>query len=185
MDLVFIYGPPAAGKLTIARELGQRTGFAVFHNHATVDLLLEIFPFGSPAFVRLREEIWLEVVGEAAATRVGLIFTFNPERTVRLEFVPRLIRRVESADGRIHFVELVCPPAEIERRIENPSRAKFRKLRSIGLYRSLEEAGALTLPGLPPGGLAIDTVRSSPSESADAIVRHFGLMAARPVAAPV
>src|SRR5688572_10607276 len=121
MDLVFIYGPPAAGKLTIARELGQRTGFPVFHNHAAVDLLLEIFPFGSPAFVRLREEIWLEVVGEAAGTRVGLIFTFNPERTVRLAFVPRLIRRVESADGRIHFVELVCPPREIERRLDHPS----------------------------------------------------------------
>jgi hypothetical protein len=179
MELIFIYGPPAAGKLTIARELGGRTGFPVFHNHLTVDLLLGVFHFGSPAFVRLREEIWIEVIGEASAEVTGLIFTFNPEQTVRLEFVPRLIRRIENAGGRIHFVELVCDRSEIERRIANPSRGEFRKLRSVEQYRALEGTGAFSLPGLPPGGITIDTARSSPSDSADAIVRRFGLVAGR------
>ena len=51
MRLIFIYGMPATGKLTVARELARITGFNVFHNHLVVDLLLSIFEFGSKPFV--------------------------------------------------------------------------------------------------------------------------------------
>ena len=47
MDLVFLHGRAAAGKLTTARALEQRLGWPVFHNHLVVDLLTELFPFGS------------------------------------------------------------------------------------------------------------------------------------------
>ena len=76
MRLLFLHGPPAAGKLTIARELAATTGFRVFHNHATVDALLSVFEFGSAPFVELRERIWLDVIAEAAVAMPGLIFTF-------------------------------------------------------------------------------------------------------------
>jgi replication-associated recombination protein RarA len=39
-SLVFIYGPPAAGKLTVAEALAMRTGHKVFHNHAVASGLL-------------------------------------------------------------------------------------------------------------------------------------------------
>lgn len=58
MQLIFLYGPMAAGKLTVARELAARTGFALFHNHLLVDAVAAVFPFGSPSFVRLREQFW-------------------------------------------------------------------------------------------------------------------------------
>lgn len=40
MKLVFIYGMPAAGKLTVAKELAGLSGYKLFHNHQVVDLLL-------------------------------------------------------------------------------------------------------------------------------------------------
>ena len=54
MKLIFLYGLPATGKLTVAHELAAITGFKVFHNHLVVDVLLTVFDFGSPDFVRLR-----------------------------------------------------------------------------------------------------------------------------------
>ena len=39
MKLVILYGPPGVGKLTVGRELAARTGFKLFHNHLTVDLV--------------------------------------------------------------------------------------------------------------------------------------------------
>ncbi|HEX8767073.1 MAG TPA: hypothetical protein VF714_01815, partial [Jatrophihabitans sp.] len=67
MNLIFLHGPAAAGKLTTAQALGNRLGYPVFHNHLTVDLLTTVFPFGSAPFTRLRALIWLAVFGEAAA----------------------------------------------------------------------------------------------------------------------
>ncbi len=43
MDLVYLYGPPAVGKLTIATELARRTGFKVFHNHLSIDCVKPVF----------------------------------------------------------------------------------------------------------------------------------------------
>ena len=47
MKLVFIYGPPAAGKLTIARKVAEKAGLALYHNHMIVDAVGAVFPFGS------------------------------------------------------------------------------------------------------------------------------------------
>jgi broad-specificity NMP kinase len=47
MRLIFLYGLPGVGKLTVARELAEFTGFKVFHNHLTVDLVGSVFDFGT------------------------------------------------------------------------------------------------------------------------------------------
>jgi hypothetical protein len=175
MHLVFLHGPPASGKLTIARELGAITGFRVFHNHITVDALLSVFEFGSPPFIELRERIWLDVMAEAANTGLaGLVFTFAPERTVRTNFVPNLMARLGRAAVTTHFIKLHCPAAEIEKRLGDPSRRDSQKLRSVDLYRSLLDAGAFEYPPLP-ADLTIDTSEFEPRESARFIVDHCRL----------
>ena len=49
---VLIYGPPGAGKLTVARSLADRYGVRVLDNHLTVDAALRLFNFGTPEFTR-------------------------------------------------------------------------------------------------------------------------------------
>src|SRR5258707_2810209 len=118
MQLIFISGMPAAGKLTVAKELEKITGYNLFHNHLTVDLLLGLFEFGSPAFVELRESIWLSVFDQACKAKLpGLIFTFAPEKTVREEFVSRAIHTVESQGGEIVFLELTCSSEKLKHRL--------------------------------------------------------------------
>ena len=53
MELLFIYGPAAVGKLTVGRELAKLTGFRHFHNHLTVDAVMAVFDFGSESFINL------------------------------------------------------------------------------------------------------------------------------------
>jgi hypothetical protein len=168
MRLVFIYGPPAVGKLTVARELAELTGLPLFHNHLAVDLLTPVFEFGTPSFVRLRELIWLSVFQEAAKTDVSLIFTFAPEKTVRPSFIPETVSTVKARGGAVHFVRLTCAAGEIERRLTGPSRAQFGKLQSLEQYRALTRAGAFDYPELP-ASLTIDTGQVSPRDAAVAI----------------
>ena len=174
MKLVFLHGAPAVGKLTVARELARLTGFRLFHNHLTVDLASSLFVFGSEPFVLLREQIWLSVFLEAARHNVSLIFTFNPERTVRERFIQDTLDFVGSAGGTVIFVELTCSQEELERRIEDPSRSEFGKLRSIEQYQSLKDSGAFHFPKLP-AGLSLDTTLSSPEHTADLIAEYVAL----------
>lgn len=165
MKLVFLHGAPAVGKLTVARELAMLSGLRLFHNHLTVDLVSSLFSFGTEPFVLLREEIWLAAFGEAARQQASFIFTFNPEGTVRERFIQDAIAAVESASGKIIFVELTCDEAELERRIEDASRKEFGKLASVEQYRSLKDAGAFHFPKLP-NGLSLDTTSQSPADTA-------------------
>jgi hypothetical protein len=165
MKLVFLHGPPAVGKLTVARELARLTGFRLFHNHLTVDLVSSLFPFGSGPFIRLREQIWLAAFAEAGRNDTSLIFTFNPERTVRERFIQDMHDVVESAGGKVVFVELACAEDELERRIEDASRKEFGKLASVEQYRTLKDAGAFHFPKLP-NGLSLDTTNRLPVDSA-------------------
>ena len=175
MELVFIHGPAAVGKLTVARALAGITGFAVFHNHLTVDAPTSVFPFGSEPFVALREQIWRSVFGEAARRGTPLIFTFTPEKTVRPSFVADTIEVVESAGGHVLFVKLTCHPEELECRIEDRSRSEYGKLRSRDLFRELASAGAFEYPELPDSGLVIDTGHTTSQASAARICEFFGL----------
>jgi hypothetical protein len=171
MKLVFVHGAPAVGKLAVARELARLTGYRLFHNHLTVDLVSSVFTFGSEPFVLLREEIWLAVFRAAAQNNVSLVFTFNPENTVRERFIQETLDVVGSAGGRVIFVELTCAEEELEQRIENPSRNEFDKLRSVEQYRMLKDAGAFHFARLPPG-LTLDTTDRSPSDVAESIRQY-------------
>ena len=178
MDLVFLHGAAAAGKLTTARALHARLGWPVFHNHLVVDLLTEVFPFGSPAFVRLRDRIWLDVFAEAAAAGRSLLFTFAPEPTVPPGFAERTRTAVQQAGGRVRFVRLTVSTAEQEHRLEGADRAEFHKLRDVDVLRSLRDGGRPV--ELPPADLTVDTEVSPPEQTAATVIEHFGLRAEPP-----
>jgi hypothetical protein len=175
VDLVFLHGPAAAGKLTVARALEARVGFPVFHNHLVVDLLTTVFPFGTEPFVRLREEFWTSVFRDAARTGRSISFTFAPEATVRTGFAGRVRQLVEAEGGRVCFVRLRVSEAEQERRIGAAGRAEFHKLTDLDTLRRLRNYGPHVEP--PPADLEIDTDRSAATASAAAIADHFGLTA--------
>ena len=174
MDLVFIHGPAAVGKLTVAKALTALTGLKLFHNHLVVDAVHAVFDFGSPPFVQLREAMWLQVFEAAAVEDRSLIFTFAPENTVSPDFIGRAVSVVEGAGGRVRFVELTCPVEAQERRVEAPSRAAFGKLRSLELLRSLRAHGSQDFPPLP-AEVTVDTGALDPEQAAERIAAALAL----------
>lgn len=115
MHLVIVFGPPAVGKMTVGHELTKLTGYKLFHNHMTVEPVLEIFEFGSPPYVRLVSEFRRRIIEEAAGSDLaGLVFTFvwglDDEDDKRL--VEEYVDLVEARGGRVSFVELFAEQAE-------------------------------------------------------------------------
>src|ERR1700680_2346997 len=88
-QVIFLYGRPGVGKLTVGELLSADTGYRLLHNHAVVDLVISLFSFGSPPFVALREKLWLDAIDACiSAKQSGVIMTFPPGSTVTDEVTP-------------------------------------------------------------------------------------------------
>lgn len=130
MKLIVIYGSPAVGKLTVARELSKITGYPVFHNHLTVDFL-DAFYEGK-GFWALAEKIRLDVFEAYAKNgNKGLIFTFVYSKPNDNDFVDDLKAVVEKNDGEVCFVRLFCDEKVLYERVTNESRKEFGKIKKV------------------------------------------------------
>ena len=116
MHLVFVFGPPAVGKMTVGREIAARTGYKLLHNHMTVEPVLDVFPFGSPPFGRLVGEFRRRILEEAVLALDGLVFTmvWGLELPEDRALVASYVDLVEAAGGHVTFVELY---AELDERL--------------------------------------------------------------------
>ena len=173
-QVIFLFGKPGVGKLTVGEILAAETGYRLLHNHSVVDLVTSLFGFGSPPFIALRERIWLLAIDTCcAAKQSGVIMTFAPEATITDAFIPALRERVSKRGGQIRFIELRCSPEELELRIKDDSRTRFGKLRDVKLFRKLDEDGAFDRPKMPEAELVVDTTQAIPLDSARTIVKHL------------
>lgn len=98
---ILLYGPPASGKLTVARALASGHAVRVLDNHLTVDVALRLFEFGTPPFLRLVGRLRLELFEAAAAAGLDvvstLVFAHPGDRPHLDRVVARPARRALSA----------------------------------------------------------------------------------------
>ena len=170
MRIVILCGLPGVGKLTVARALARLRGYRVFHNHLVFDAVEALFPFGSPAFIELREQLWLELLARAARERVGdIIFTVARDQSLRADFLVTLVAALANAGARISCIELICSVSEHEQRLASADRAQFGKIRSVESYRQLSAAGAFPRFTMPVETISVDTTDMLPDEVAAAV----------------
>lgn len=109
MKLLFLFGDAAVGKMTVGQELMKITDLRLFHNHMTIEPVIEIFGYFNPdAIDRLRQVVFEEF---AKTDNYGMIFTFMFAFDSRsdwesLERVKDIFRPYGT---EFYYVELVAP----------------------------------------------------------------------------
>jgi len=175
MKLIIIYGPPAAGKLTVATEIARRTAFKVFHNHISIDCVAPVFDFGTPDFWEVVGDVRVAMISAAAREDISLIHTFCYEFLVDDEHFLKLIAAAEDNGGEVHLVLLHCDDDERRNRIGNESRVKIGKLTDPTSIGRPGKDINLTSPLPGRETLIIDTTSVPAEESAARIIEHFHL----------
>ncbi len=173
MTFVLLYGPPAAGKLTVANELAKLTGFRVFHNHLSIDLAETVFERGTASFGRVVFEVRKLVLEEAAQSGVNLIVTYAYAHGVDDSEMAWMVAAVKEKGGRPQLVHLTCAPDALRRRVAETSREAFTKIRSVETLDALMTTYDLFTPYPERPSLQLDTTRVPPSETAAAIAAHL------------
>jgi hypothetical protein len=174
MDLVFIYGPPATGKLTVAQELSKITGYKVFHNHASLDFVSTIFEFGTPKFSELVMKYRMEMLEEAAKEGISVVFTSSFVKGYNLKTVDNLVERMRAHGGRVCFTYLYCDKEELESRVAGESRKSFGKITDPAQLKDFLRTYDMPKEPAIKGSLCIDNTGVSPSRVAEMIAEHFG-----------
>ena len=111
MKLLLLFGHMAVGKMTVGQELAKITEMRLFHNHMTIEPVLEIFgDYRWDTIERLRHVIFEDF---AASGNYGLIFTFmwGFDQQSEWDYVNRIVEIFKKQNGGadIFFAELVAP----------------------------------------------------------------------------
>ena len=182
MKLVIITGPHAVGKMTVGQALSRITPMKLFHNHMTIEPVIELFgAYNGAVTERLRQVVFEEF---AKTDNYGLIFTFMWAFDMQSDW--DYLEQVKSIFGLeeqdIYYVELIAPQ---EVRLQR--NATENRLRHKASKRNIEDSNArllrddanyrcVSLPGeiAFPNYLRLENADITPEEAARIIKDHFG-----------
>jgi len=174
MKLIFIYGPPASGKLTVAEKLSSVTSIPVFHNHLSRDLVKDIYGDNLMSHYELVDQIRTDVLGYCARNNTDLIFTYVYEGIDDDKNVKDFIKEIEVNGGEVHFVELSANQDDLLDRVGNESRKKYKKLTDKSILKELTNSmEKFSIPYVE--SLKINTSETNPDESANLIIDKLNL----------
>ncbi len=129
MKLIILIGPPAVGKMTIGQELEKLSGYKLFHNHVTIEMVVPFFSYGTPEgrklVHRLREEFF-EAFSESS--EAGYIFTYVwafGEAGER-EYVESISSKFEQRGHEVYWIELEADLDERLNRNRTANRLKHK-----------------------------------------------------------
>lgn len=183
MKLVLIIGNAAVGKMTVGQELMKMTGLRLFHNHMSIEPVIEIFGnYDSRIVRRFRELVFEEFL---QSENEGIIFTFvwAFDMPSDREYLLHVAELFEENGGEVYCVELVASREvrtyrnETENRLRNKASKRDLEFARKTLsdldkkHRTESREGEIPFKNY----IKIDNSELEPDEVARMIKEKFGL----------
>ena len=183
MKLVFLIGDAAVGKMTVGQALMKITDLRLFHNHMTIEPVLEIFgSFDGKTIQELRDVIFRNF---AASDRYGMIFTMMMDFDMESDwaYLEHVKQIFEPYGTEFYYVELIAPQ-EIrlkrnasENRLKNKASKRDIEISNQRLIRDDEKHRCVSYEGEIPfdNYLRVDNTEKEADEVARMIKETFQL----------
>ena len=183
MKLLFLCGDAAVGKMTFFQELMKITNLRLFHNHMTIEPVIEIFGYyDGKTISRLRETIFEEF---AASDNYGMIFTYMWafDQKSDWDYIAHVRSIFEPYGTEFYYAELVAPQEvrlarnATENRLKNKASKRDLETSNQRLLDDDKRYRCVSLDGEIPfeNYIKIDNTSLSPAEAAKIIKERFDL----------
>ncbi|MGN0627523.1 MAG: shikimate kinase [Oscillospiraceae bacterium] len=183
MKLLFLCGDAAVGKMTVGQELMKITNLRLFHNHMTIEPVIEIFGYyDGKTISRLRETIFEEF---AASDNYGMIFTYMWafDQKSDWDYIAHVRSIFEPYGTEFYYAELVASQEvrlarnATENRLKNKASKRDLETSNQRLLDDDKRYRCVSLDGEIPfeNYIKIDNTNLSPAEAAKIIKEKFDL----------
>jgi len=172
MKLLLIYGPPAVGKLTVAKHIVAQTDFKLFDNHISIDFVENVFKRGHPSFSKTVDAVRMLMFEEAAKADVDLLFTLVYAHPIDTPYIAAIIETIEKHGGDVLLVHLTCTEEHLLQRVTNPSRASKNAITDTKTLTKLLRDYDLYSPFPESESFSIITDDKNPEETAKEIIEY-------------
>ncbi len=142
MKLVILYGPPAAGKLTIAKELANIAAIKVFDNHQVIDLIEPIVSRQYNDFAKLiydTQRTIIDAVVKANQINIAITFPFAANLQRDIDFITELTVATRKQGSEVYPIFLTCDTETLMKRALEPSRKAYGKITTTEIMAQMIE----------------------------------------------
>ncbi len=181
MKLLFMIGSAAVGKMTVGQELMKRTKLRLFHNHMSIELVLEVMGRYDAQMIRdVREAVFRNY---AASDNYGLIFTYMWAFDLQedWDYIEQVKEIFAPYGTEFYYVELIASQEarlarnETENRLKNKASKRdiemsnSRLIKEDARYRLVSREGEIPFENY----LRLDNTEISAEEAAEIIQKRF------------
>ncbi|MBQ7886254.1 MAG: shikimate kinase [Clostridia bacterium] len=183
MKLVFLIGNGAVGKMTVGQELMKITGLRLFHNHMTIEPVIEVFGYYDGTTISRLREVYFEEF--ARSENYGMIFTYMWafDQQSDWDYIEHVKSIFAPYGTEFYYVELVAPQSvrlqrnRTENRLMHKASKRDIAASDLRITHADEHYRCESHEGEIPFGnyLRIDNSSLSAEEAAKIIKNHFSL----------
>ncbi|OGI73815.1 hypothetical protein A3D42_03300 [Candidatus Nomurabacteria bacterium RIFCSPHIGHO2_02_FULL_41_18] len=180
--VIFIYGPQAVGKFTVAKILSKKTGYKLTHNHALNNLIDELFNRGTYENGTMKDRLRYDLLQNAVRAGINFVTTHcyahdyvSPAGLTDPKYVEDLEKKLTRLGAVFYPIQLKASPKELLRRVGMKSRKEFKKLTDRKIMRALILKHNWRSSPKLKNNFIIENTYISPQKVASMIIKHFKL----------
>ncbi len=181
-NAIFIYGPIASGKLTIARILEKKLGYKLAHNHHINDFVVEIFDRNSVSAHSIKDELRVLVIKTMAEAKMNFIVThcYSHDFVSKAglsdpKYLKIIEKIIQKESGNFYPVFLKVAPEELLKRVNQNSRKEFKKLTDEKILKKWLVSWDIKNYPKIKNNFVLENTGISPQKAAELIIKHFEL----------
>ena len=176
MKLIVLYGPPAVGKLTVAKEIAKQLTVRIFDNRRISEAVEQVINRDNPQFVPLVYSLQIQILNAAmryGAQDIIVTLPFTTSSQADIALLQTILEAGRAHATTVQLVHLKAKHHALLERVQQESRHAAGKLTDPQELQNLVTQYDFDSPFPDSPSITINTTHLTAPEVAQQIIRNI------------